>query len=74
VKPQLIEFVDSECQYDTAPVNLGADDYENFLKKGDSNYQWLMPEDEWDAISVGIPQGQQAIPRVSSLITAGRTC
>ena len=26
VKPQLIEFVDSECQYDTAPVNLGADE------------------------------------------------
>jgi fatty-acyl-CoA synthase len=63
VKPQLIEFVDSECQYDTAPVNLGADDYENFLKKGDSNYQWLMPEDEWDAISVGYTSGTTGDPK-----------
>ena len=53
-KPSLIEFVDSEHDYGsmTSP-ELEVIDYEAFLEKGDDNYQWLMPENEWDAISVG---------------------
>ena len=63
VKPHLIEFVDSEYDYKDALVDLGADDYEVFLKKGDSNYQWLMPENEWDAISVGYTSGTTGDPK-----------
>ena len=63
VKPHLIEFVDSEYEYKDAHVDLGADDYEVFLKKGDSNYQWLMPENEWDAISVGYTSGTTGDPK-----------
>ena len=40
----------------TSP-DLEVIDYEVFLEKGEDNYQWLMPENEWDAISVGYTSG-----------------
>ena len=38
-------------------------DYENFLETGDDDFQWLMPEDEWDAISVGYTSGTTGNPK-----------
>ena len=63
-KPSLIEFVDSEHDYGsmTSP-DLEVIDYEVFLEKGDDNYQWLMPENEWDAISVGYTSGTTGDPK-----------
>ena len=63
-KPFLIEFVDSEHDYGsmTSP-DLEVIDYEVFLEKGDDNYQWLMPENEWDAISVGYTSGTTGDPK-----------
>ena len=50
----LIEFIDKEHSYESLDnFDLDVIDYEEFLDRGDSNYQWLMPENEWDAISVG---------------------
>ena len=63
-KPSLIEFVDSEHDYGsmTSP-DLEVVDYEVFLEKGDDSYQWLMPENEWDAISVGYTSGTTGDPK-----------
>ena len=63
-KPFLIEFVDSENDYGsmTSP-DLEVVDYEAFLEKGVDNYQWLMPENEWDAISVGYTSGTTGDPK-----------
>ena len=63
-KPFLIEFVDSEHDYGsmTSP-ELEVVDYEVFLEKGEDNYQWLMPENEWDAISVGYTSGTTGDPK-----------
>ena len=38
-------------------------DYESFLSRGDSDYEWLMPEDEWDAISIGYTSGTTGNPK-----------
>ena len=31
---------------------IGDLEYEDFLNTGDENYEWKMPEDEWQAISL----------------------
>ena len=38
-------------------------DYEQFIATGDPNFQWLMPEDEWDAISIGYTSGTTGNPK-----------
>ena len=49
VDPILIDYNDSEYPI---PESLpGAIEYEAFLLQGDNNYKWLMPEEEWDAIT-----------------------
>jgi len=61
VSPILIEFNDSEHLIkESLP---GALEYEEFLLKGDKNYNWLMPEDEWDAISLNYTSGTTGNPK-----------
>ena len=61
VSPILIEFNDSEHPIkESLP---GSIEYEEFLLKGDKNYNWLMPEDEWDAISLNYTSGTTGNPK-----------
>ena len=61
VDPILIDYNDSEYPI---PESLpGAIEYEAFLLKGDNNYKWLMPEDEWDAISLNYTSGTTGNPK-----------
>jgi fatty-acyl-CoA synthase len=61
VSPILIEFNDSEHPIkESLPSAL---EYEEFLLKGDKNYNWLMPEDEWDAISLYYTSGTTGNPK-----------
>jgi fatty-acyl-CoA synthase len=44
--------------------DLEADlDYEAFLAAGDVDFDWLMPEDEWDAISLNYTSGTTGNPK-----------
>src|SRR6185436_5859868 len=38
-------------------------DYESFLEKGDPDYDWQMPDDEWDAVSLGYTSGTTGNPK-----------
>ena len=38
-------------------------EYESFLARGESDYEWLMPEDEWDAISISYTSGTTGKPK-----------
>ncbi|MGK7294205.1 MAG: acyl-CoA synthetase [Candidatus Wenzhouxiangella sp. M2_3B_020] len=40
-----------------------AEDYETFLGTGDAGYEWLMPQDEWDAISISYTSGTTGDPK-----------
>ena len=61
VKPKLIQYTDAEY---TGPVTLsGEEDFEAFLTQGDPDFQWLMPEDEWDAISINYTSGTTGDPK-----------
>jgi fatty-acyl-CoA synthase len=61
VTPQVILYDDPEY---TGPGEMdGADDYEAFVAAGDPGFAWLMPEDEWDAISINYTSGTTGDPK-----------
>ena len=42
---------------------IGELEYESFLNTGDENYNWKMPEDEWQAISLSYTSGTTGNPK-----------
>ena len=68
VKPLLVCYQDFQMGIkDSSKENLSNSyeiiDYEKFIEQGDPDYQWLMPENEWDAISVGYTSGTTGDPK-----------
>ena len=61
VKPVIIQYDDPEFDGPQTPV--AAQDYEAFLLAGDPDFAWLMPEDEWDAISINYTSGTTGDPK-----------
>ena len=59
VQPVVIEYTDSGF----SKVSATAQDYEVVLAQGDAGFDWLMPEDEWDAISIGYTSGTTGDPK-----------
>src|SRR5207248_7958058 len=54
-KPLVIDYDDPEF---TGPgERLGEIEYEDLLLSGDPDFAWLMPNDEWDAISLNYTSG-----------------
>ena len=60
-KPIIIDHNDKEIQQ--AYSQIGEYDYEEALQSGDEAYDWLMPKDEWDAISVNYTSGTTGNPK-----------
>ena len=42
---------------------IGDLEYEKFLDSGDENYEWKMPEDEWQALSLSYTSGTTGNPK-----------
>ena len=61
VTPILIQYDDPE--YDGARIEMDVADYEVFLTRGNPEFDWLMPEDEWDAISINYTSGTTGDPK-----------
>ena len=61
VTPDVILYDDPE--YDGTGDMPDAMDYEAFLATGDPDFAWLMPEDEWDAISINYTSGTTGDPK-----------
>ena len=61
VKPFVIDYDDPE--FPQAGDLLGSVEYENFIADGDPEFEWLMPEDEWDAISLNYTSGTTGNPK-----------
>ena len=60
-KPIIIDYNDKEIQQ--AYPQIGEYDYEEALQSGYEAYDWLMPRDEWDAISVNYTSGTTGNPK-----------
>ncbi len=61
VAPLVIQYDDPE--FTGVGGTDDAHDYEQFLATGDPDYAWLMPEDEWDAISINYTSGTTGDPK-----------
>lgn len=60
-EPLVIDYMDPV--FPQAGDRLGSHDYEELLASGDANYRWLMPQDEWDAITVNYTSGTTGDPK-----------
>src|SRR3954465_4579175 len=61
VKPLVIDYDDPEYAGDGE--RLGDIEYEAFIAQGDSDFDWTMPDDEWDAISLNYTSGTTGDPK-----------
>ncbi|MBK9082233.1 MAG: acyl-CoA synthetase [Rhizobiales bacterium] len=60
-KPLVIAYDDPE--YAGPGERLGSVEYEDFIAAGDPDYDWKMPGDEWDAISLNYTSGTTGDPK-----------
>jgi fatty-acyl-CoA synthase len=66
VKPLVVDYDDPEFA-DDAPYpkgeRIGSLDYEALVAEGDEDFDWAMPDDEWDAISLNYTSGTTGNPK-----------
>src|SRR4030095_541806 len=60
-KVPIIDVDDPE--YSGPGKRLGELDYEEFIAGGEADYEWIWPEDEWDAISLNYTSGTTGDPK-----------
>ncbi|HUD50451.1 acyl-CoA synthetase [Parvibaculum sp.] len=83
-KPFVIDIDDPE--YDGAGTAIGEMEYEAFLGQGDPGFNWQLPADEWQAISLNYTSGTTGNPKgvvfhhrgayllaMGNIVTAGMT-
>ena len=67
VAPLLIQYDDPEYDAPKTPISQKADvaalAYDDFVAAGDAHFAWLMPQDEWDAISINYTSGTTGNPK-----------
>ena len=61
VEPTIINYRDLECGVEGE--RLGDLDYEEVLASGDPDYDWKMPSNEWNAISLNYTSGTTGNPK-----------
>ncbi len=84
VTPFVIDIDDPE--YDGQGDRIGEAEYEEFLAKGDAHFDWQLPADEWQAISLNYTSGTTGNPKgvvfhhrgayllaMGNIVTAGMT-
>ncbi len=59
-KPLVIDIDDPLAQ---GGASIGSTDYEAFIAGGDPDFEWDLPEDEWDAISLNYTSGTTGNPK-----------
>ncbi|MFN3766461.1 MAG: acyl-CoA synthetase [Aliihoeflea sp.] len=66
VKPLVVDYDDPDYS-DDAPYPkgecIGTEDYEALVAGGDPDFDWSMPDDEWDAISLNYTSGTTGNPK-----------
>ena len=60
-RPLVVDYDDPE--FTGAGERLGNLEYEELLREGDPEFAWLMPRDEWDAISLNYTSGTTGDPK-----------
>ncbi|WP_151710748.1 acyl-CoA synthetase [Acinetobacter brisouii] len=58
---QVIDVHDAE--YEGAVQDIGFIEYETWIAQGDPSFEWHLPQDEWDAISLNYTSGTTGNPK-----------
>ena len=58
--PEIIEVADPQAGF---PASGDFPEYEDLLAAGDANYDWHMPQDEWESISLNYTSGTTGRPK-----------
>jgi fatty-acyl-CoA synthase len=61
VKPLVINYDDPEFAQTGEMISFN--EYEDFLRQGHADFQWRMPDDEWDAICLNYTSGTTGNPK-----------
>src|SRR5690242_6255887 len=61
VKPLVVDYDDPE--YSGDGERIGSLEYEQLVAEGDANFNWSMPDDEWDAITLNYTSGTTGDPK-----------
>ena len=59
----VIDVVDVEYENHATAISIGQIQYEDWLQAGDENFEWKLPNDEWDAISLNYTSGTTGNPK-----------
>lgn len=59
----VIDVNDAEYEHDANALSIGQIEYETWLAAGDPNFEWHLPQDEWDAISLNYTSGTTGNPK-----------
>lgn len=65
-KPEVVIINDpyaSGVEQCELPSDIGYLEYEHFLEQGNANYQWSLPSDEWQALSLNYTSGTTGRPK-----------
>jgi fatty-acyl-CoA synthase len=60
-KPLVVDYDDPE--YSGQGERIGTLDYESLVAEGDPAFDWLMPDDEWDAVTLNYTSGTTGDPK-----------
>ena len=60
---RVVEIDDPVADYEHGGLLFGEIEYEDFLAAGDPDFAWSLPEDEWQAISLGYTSGTTGNPK-----------
>lgn len=59
----VIDVADAEYEYNDTTMRIGQIEYEDWLAGGNPDYEWHLPQDEWDAISLNYTSGTTGNPK-----------
>lgn len=59
----VIDVSDAEYEHAANVLSIGQIEYETWLAAGDPNFEWHLPQDEWDAISLNYTSGTTGNPK-----------
>ncbi|KAB0486627.1 AMP-binding protein, partial [Pseudomonas vancouverensis] len=62
--PQEIVVIDVfDSEFEGEQIAIGQYEYESWLAQGNPEFEWLLPQDEWDAISLNYTSGTTGNPK-----------
>ena len=60
---EIINIIDSQDELSASNTPVGKYDYEQLIEQGDIEFNWQLPNDEWDAICLNYTSGTGGLPK-----------